>query len=162
MGTRTRLTRRRLVQAGGAVGAAAGLSVAGIPAGWRSAGATQAGIRIRAAGFVESQEQLQHTIDVLAAYAAQNPDVEIVPEFTDYDSYVDKLATEAAGGNAPDMMSANGDIMGEYSRRGVLRPLDEFVPDPIDLADYAEGTIIGNTIDGQLFGIPNDCIAPSL
>jgi multiple sugar transport system substrate-binding protein len=155
----TRLTRRRLVQAGGAT--AAGLSVAGVPAAW-AARAAQASVRIRAAGFVESQEQLQHTIDVLAAYAAQHPDVEIVPEFTDYDSYVDKLATEAAGGNAPDMMSANGDIMGEYSRRGVLRPLDEYVPDPIDLADYAEGTIIGNTIDGQLFGIPNDCIAPSL
>jgi hypothetical protein len=72
----TRLTRRRLVQAGGAT--AAGLSVAGVPAAW-SARAAQASVRIRAAGFVESQEQLQHTIDVLAAYAAQHPDVEIVP-----------------------------------------------------------------------------------
>lgn len=162
MGGRSRLTRRRLVQVGGAAVAAAGVGVAGFPVGRRSVGAAQEAIQLRAAGFVESQEQLQHTLDVLKAYTEKNPNVTISPEFTDYDAYVDKLATEAAGGNAPDMMSANADIMGEYSRRGVLRPLDEFVPDPIDLADYAEGTIKGNTIDGKLFGIPNDCIAASL
>jgi multiple sugar transport system substrate-binding protein len=128
----------------------------------RSAQARQETIQIRAAGFVESQEQLEHTIAVLEAYSAKFPNVQISPEFTDYDAYVDKLATEAAGGNAPDLMSTNADIEGEYSRRGVLRPLDEFVPSVIDLSDYAEGTIFSNTIDGQLFGIPNDCIAPSL
>jgi len=150
-----------MVQAGGA--GAAGVYLVGFSSRRRRpVGAAQDNVEIRAAGFVESQEQLRQTIDVLAAYTEKNPAVAISPEFTDYDSYVDKLATEAAGGNAPDMMSANADIMGEYSRRGVLRPLDEFVPDPIDLADYAQGTITGNTIDGQLFGIPNDCIAPSL
>jgi multiple sugar transport system substrate-binding protein len=60
------------------------------------------------------------------------------------------------------MMSTNADIMGEYSRRKVLRPLDEYVPDLISLSDYAKGTVTGNTIDGQLFGIPNDCISPAL
>lgn len=118
--------------------------------------------RIRAAGFVESQEQLQHTLDVLKLYDEKHPDIEISAEFTDYSSYVDKLATEAAGGNAPDMLSANGTIMGEYSRRGVLRPLDEFVPDPIDLSDYAEGTVLGNKVDGKLYGFPNDCIATAI
>ncbi len=155
----TRLTRRRMVQAGAAV---VGLYVAGFPLDRQAVRAAQESIKLRAAGFVESQEQLQHTIDVLRAYSEKNPNVAINPEFTDYDSYVDKLATEAAGGNAPDMMSTNADIMGEYSRRGVLRPLDEFVPATIDLSDYAQGTITGNTIDGQLFGVPNDCIAPSL
>jgi len=129
---------------------------------YKSARARQETIQIRAAGFVESQEQLQHTIDVLKAYSAKFPNVQISPEFTDYDAYVDKLATEAAGGNAPDLMSTNADIEGEYSRRGVLRQLDEFVPSAIDLSDYSEGTVFSNTIDGQLFGIPNDCIAPSL
>ena len=150
------MSRRLLVQRG-----AAALVLSGF-AGGRHASAYQDVIQIRAAGFVESQEQLEHTLQVLEAYSAKFPNVQISPEFTDYDSYVDKLATEAAGGNAPDMMSTNADIEGEYSRRGVLRPLDEFVPSVIDLADYSEGTVFSNTIDGQLFGIPNDCIAPSL
>jgi multiple sugar transport system substrate-binding protein len=153
------LTRRRLWQAGSA---AAALTLLPSAAMRRAALAWQDTIEIRAAGFVESQDQLRQTIAVLEAYMAAHPNVVIQPEFTDYDSYVDRLATEAAGGNAPDLMSTNADIMGEYSRRGVIRPLDEYVPDQIDLADYASGTVAGNTIDGSLYGIPNDCIAPAL
>lgn len=150
------LSRRFVLKAGGATLLVGGLSRS------QRVGARQDTIQIRAAGFVESQEQLQHTIDALKAYSAKYPNVQISPEFTDYGAYVDKLATEAAGGNAPDLMSTNADIEGEYSRRGVLRTLDEYVPSVIDLADYSEGTIFSNTIDGKLFGIPNDCIAPSL
>ncbi len=150
------VSRRFVLKAGGVTFLVGGMSRSQL------ARARQDTIQIRAAGFVESQEQLQHTIDALAAYSTKYPNVQISPEFTDYDAYVDKLATEAAGGNAPDMMSTNADIEGEYSRRGVLRPLDEFVPSVLDLSDYSEGTVFSNTIDGQLFGIPNDCIAPSL
>ena len=153
------LTRRRLWQTGSA---AAALTLLPSVALQRGVSARQAAIEIRAAGFVESQDQLRQTVAVLEAYTAAHPDVSIQPEFTDYDAYVDRLATEAAGGNAPDLMSTNADIMGEYSRRGVLRPLDEYVPAQIDLTDYASGTVAGNTIDGSLFGIPNDCIAPAL
>lgn len=154
------LTRRNVLRLGG--GALAGIGALGWSGGrgWRAA--AQDRQRIRAAGFVESQQQLQATLAALVRYGELHPDVEIIPEFTDFGSYTDKLATEAAGGNAPDMLTTNGSLMGEYARRGILRPLDEYVPDPIDLSDYAAPTINGNTIDGQLFGVPNDCIAPTL
>jgi multiple sugar transport system substrate-binding protein len=150
------ISRRNMLKTGAVTALLGGLS------GTRLARARQETIQIRAAGFVESQEQLEHTIAALEAYTAKFPNVQISPEFTDYDSYVDKLATEAAGGNAPDLMSVNADIAGEYSRRGVLLALDEFVPSVIDLSDYTEGTVFSNTIDGTLYGIPNDCIAASL
>jgi multiple sugar transport system substrate-binding protein len=150
------ITRRHMLKAGAATVLFGGLS------GTRPARARQEAIQIRAAGFVESQEQLEHTIAALEAYSAKFPNVQISPEFTDYDSYIDKLATEAAGGNAPDLMSVNADLAGEYSRRGVLLSLEEFVPSVIDLSDYSEGTVFSNTIDGTLYGIPNDCIAASL
>jgi len=156
-----KITRRDAVRmVGSAAAGAYGLGLL------RQHGATsvlaQDSIEIRSAGFVESQDQLKQTLAVLKRYEELNPSVKINAEFTDYGSYTDKLATEAAGGNAPDMMSANGDIMGEYSRRGVLRPLDEYVPAPLDMSGYATGTVTGNTIDGKLYGIPNDCISPSL
>ncbi len=131
------LTRRDTIQLlGGTAAATYALSALSIDA----KAAAQDTVTVRAAGFVESQEQLQQTLNVLERYQELNPGVEISAEFTDYGSYTDRLATEAAGGNAPDMIGANGDIMGEYSRRGVLRPLDEYVPDPIDMSGYAEGT----------------------
>lgn len=154
-------TRRDVIRASGtAVLIGSGAAIFAMPGG--ASASRQDAIEIRAAGFVESQVQLQHTVDVLERYEENNPNVSISPEFTDYDSYTTKLATEAAGGNAPDMMSTNADIMGEYSRRGVLMPLDEFVPDQLNLSDYSEGTVEGNRIDGGLYGIPNDCISPSL
>jgi multiple sugar transport system substrate-binding protein len=151
------ITRRGVLKAGlaSAVGTALGTMTS-----WPALAAT----RIRASGFVESTVQLNHTVDALKLYAKDHPDVTIVPEYTDYGSYVNKLATEAAGGNAPDLMTTNGDLMAQYSTRGVIQPLDEFTAagGGIDISDYAKGTIVGNTIDGKLFGIPNDVISPSL
>ena len=114
---------------------------------------------IRAAGFVESQEQLKNTVDVLDLYEKKFPSITISTEFTNYGPYTEKLATQVAGGNPPDLMSTNADLMGQYSRRKILLELDEFVPKVVDLSDYAEGTLQGNTIDGHLYGIPNDCVA---
>src|SRR3546814_17806631 len=113
--------------------------------------------RIRFSGYVESQEQLTQTLAVLDAYMVRNPGVTIVPEFTDFGSFTDKIATEAAGGNAPDMFSVNVDLLAEYARRGVITPLNDYVPDPLNLSDYVDGAIKAATIDGNPYAIPNNC-----
>ena len=94
----------------------------------------QGAARVRFAGYVESQEQLTQTLAVLKLYSERHPDVEIVPEFTNFGAFTDKIATETAGGNAPDMFSVNVDLLAEYARRGVTMPLDQYIPDPIDLS----------------------------
>ena len=118
--------------------------------------------KIRFSGYVESEEQLATTLKVLDAYVAKNPNVEIIPEFSNFRSFTDKLATEAAGGNAPDMFSVNVDLLAEYAARGVLAPLTEWVPDPIDVSDYQDGSVFSCTYNDQLYGIPNDAIAPAI
>ena len=116
--------------------------------------------RLRFGGYVESQEQLQQTLAVLKRYEELHPGVTINPEFTSFGAFTDKLATEATGGNAPDMFSVNLDLMGEYSRRGVIQPLDQFVPNPLDLSDYLQSAVKANTREGHLWSIPNDAVAP--
>src|SRR5688572_22712870 len=79
---------------------------AGLMGGLALAGLTprafaQDAARIRFGGYVESQEQLKQTLATLKAYTDSHPGVEIVPEFTSFGAFTDKLATEAAGGNAP-------------------------------------------------------------
>ena len=118
--------------------------------------------RVRYAGFVQSEGELRQLLAALNRYKATHPGVEIVPEFTNFGSFIEKLATETSGGNAPDMFSCNVDIVDEYARRGVLRPLTAFVPEPLDLGDYAPGAVKAATVNGQLFAIPNDAIGPSL
>jgi multiple sugar transport system substrate-binding protein len=150
---------RRQVLAG-----ASALAGGAIMAGMGSAGAARAAesAHIRFGGYVESQEQLKHTIAVLKAYSDKHPGVEIVPEFTNFSAFTDKLATEAAGGNAPDMFSVNVDLLYEYAKRGVATALDSYNPKPLDLSDYLPGAIKGASMGGHLYAIPNDAIGPSL
>jgi multiple sugar transport system substrate-binding protein len=156
--TMVALNRRQIIRRGGALMGGAALSGL-MPL--RGAFAQDAA-RIRFSGYVESQEQLTQTLAVLEAYMAKNPNVTIVPEFTDFGAFTDKIATEAAGGNAPDMFSVNVDLLAEYARRGVITPLNDYVPDPLNLSDYVDGAIRAATIDGNLYAIPNDCIAPAV
>jgi len=150
-------SRRDVLRVGGAALGGAALTAAA-----RGPVFAQQKARIRFGGYVESQEQLRQTVATLEAYMKRNPGVEINPEFTDFGSFTDKIATEAAGGNAPDMFSVNVDLLGEYSRRGVIRPLNQFVPNPLNLSDYVPGAVKAATIKGQLFAIPNDCVGPAV
>lgn len=144
------LARRQILKAAAAVVAA--------PALVRAQGIQ----RIRYAGFVQSEGELKQLLAALNRYKVLNPGVEIAPEFTNFSSFIDKLATETSGGNAPDMFSCNVDIVDEYARRGVLRPLGAYAPSPIDLSDYAQGAVKAATVNGQLFAFPNDAIGPAL
>jgi multiple sugar transport system substrate-binding protein len=123
---------------------------------------SQAKVRVRFAGYVESQEQLTQTLAVLKLYSEKNPGVEIVPEFTNFGAFTDKIATETAGGNAPDMFSVNVDLLAEYARRGVTTPLDAYVPNPINLADYLQSAVNAAKFDGKQYAIPNDAIGPTI
>lgn len=115
-------SRRSFLRAGSAaIGGAALSSISSIVV-------AQGDQQVRFSGFVESQEQLAQTLLVLEAYQARHPDVRIIPEFTNFSAFTDKLATEAAGGNAPDMFSVNVDLLAEYAARGVLTPLDSYIP----------------------------------
>ena len=152
------ISRRRVLVGGGAL--AGGAMVAGLLPFEAARAADKA--RIRFGGYVESQEQLKQTVAVLKAYSDKHPDVEIVPEFTNFSAFTDKLATEAAGGNAPDMFSVNVDLLAEYARRGVITSVDSYVPKPLNLDDYLPGAIKGASLNGHLYAIPNDAIGPAI
>ncbi|MBU2867892.1 ABC transporter substrate-binding protein [Pacificibacter marinus] len=118
--------------------------------------------KIRFSGFVESEEQLATTLRVLKAYEAKNPGVEIIPEFSSYRAFTDKLATEAAGGNAPDMFSVNVDLLAEYAARGALTPLTPWIPDTLDVSGYQDGSVFSCTYAGEMYAMPNDAIATAM
>lgn len=156
----SKATRRDIVRKGG-VAVIGGLALTRT-LGPAVAARRQDTVEIRASGYVESQQQLEQTVAVLARYQELHPNVKISPEFSDYSSYTTKLSTEIAGGNAPDLMSMTTRLQSEHSRRGVIRPLDEYVPSKLDLSDYVEGAVEANRFDGSLYGIPNDMVALSL
>lgn len=74
-------------------------------------------------------------------------------EFMSGNDYWPKLATQTAGGSAPDIMQMDYQFLLEYARRNVLAPLDEFVGDQLKLDGFDADQLAGGKADGKLFGI---------
>ncbi|WP_298461892.1 ABC transporter substrate-binding protein [uncultured Cellulomonas sp.] len=89
--------------------------------------------------------------EVIDAFEAENPDITITPDFTDWAGYWDKLATGVAGGDTPDILMQEERYLRDYAERGVIANLDDYdiATDAID-----ENILAAGQTDGALYGIP--------
>lgn len=110
-------------------------------------------------GAAASHERQQGAIDAVTEAA---PHLTFRTEFTTGDAYFDRLTTQVAGGNAPDIMSMTWANLTEYAQRGVLEPLDEYSPEYINLEDMDQEFLETGRIDGELYGIGRGATIPSV
>ena len=69
--------------------------------------------------------------------------------------YWDKLATQVAGGNAPDFISMHVQYVADYAGRGVLADLQPYIDSGIlDTGKMEEGILDGCKYDGTMCLIP--------
>ncbi len=133
--TNTSLSRSAFL--GRAASAAAGAALAGV--GIRSLPVQAATAGMRAPQFMRkgSQVTLTYYFGANAAEAqlrqklfnqfeAANPDIKIATQL-DGTAHLQKLNTEIAGGNPPDLMMSWELDYGAYAKRGVLLDLDQFI-----------------------------------
>jgi multiple sugar transport system substrate-binding protein len=90
----------------------------------------------------------KNTQDEIDAYVRAHPDVKITGQPGDFASYWDKLATQTAGGTAPDIIQMDMAYIAEYGHRGALLDLSG-----VDTSKFVEGTVDSGKIDGKLVGI---------
>ena len=83
--------------------------------------------------------------------AAGNPPVE--SEFLSWNDYWPKLATQTAGGTAPDIIQMDYRFIVEYATRNAIAPLDDLVGDVLKLDDFDADQLEGGKVDGKLYGI---------
>ena len=95
------------------------------------------------------------TQEVLDLYSEDNPDLTIEPEYSEWASYCDKLATQTAGGASPDIIQMDEAYIDSYGSNGSLLDL-ESVSDVLDLSAMDEAILeTGRLSDGTLVGAPN-------
>jgi multiple sugar transport system substrate-binding protein len=123
---------------GGLVGCAPGSKAAG--------GGAAAGTM--ALAFWGNPTRNKNTQDEIDAYVRAHPDVKIAGQPGDFASYWDKLATQTAGGTAPDIIQMDMAYIAEYGHRGALLDLSG-----VDTSKFVEGTVDSGKIDGKLVGI---------
>lgn len=92
------------------------------------------------------------TMQVIEAFEAKNPDIKVNADFSDFGGYWDKMATQTAGGDAPDLFAMSGSYPSEYASRGALLDLSE-VSGTIDTSGFAEGTVELGQIDGVQYTV---------
>jgi multiple sugar transport system substrate-binding protein len=92
---------------------------------------------------------------VIEKFQAQHPNIKITPEFSAWAGYWDKLATQVAGNNAPDIMQMSILYINEYSERGVLGDLKPYLNKELMINDLNKDILDNQgTIGGKLTGIP--------
>jgi multiple sugar transport system substrate-binding protein len=82
-------------------------------------------------------KRAQLTQAAIAAFEAENPNIKIKPEFGDWSGYWDKLATQMAANDAPDIIQMDEKYITEYSSRGALLDLSKYDIDTSKLDEAA-------------------------
>ena len=99
-----------------------------------------------------SQERHDKTIKVIELFERKYPHIRITGEYSGFDGYFDKLNTQIAASNAPDLIQMGGNIR-EYVDRGALQPLDPYAGRIIYVEDLAASLIKEATFGEKFYGV---------
>jgi multiple sugar transport system substrate-binding protein len=145
--------RQFLLGAGGLAAAATTMGLGACAPGSRGGSGSQGGggeggANELALAWWGNPTRNKNTEAMIAAYMAANPDVKISGQPGEFGSYWDKLATQTAGGTAPDIIQMDMAYIAEYGTRGALLDLGK-----VDVSKFVEGTVDSGKINNTLVGI---------
>ena len=101
-----------------------------------------------------SDSRTAATQAALDLYSDRHPEVTFVVEPASFSGYFDRLGTQVAAREAPDIVQMQYLYLSEYAQRGALVELDQFSPAPLDLELFDK--VIGNqgVIGGTRYAVP--------
>ncbi|WP_435738578.1 extracellular solute-binding protein [Cellulosimicrobium sp. PMB13] len=106
-----------------------------------------------------SDTRHETTQQVIDLFEEKNPDITVVPDFTDWGGYWDKLATTVAGGDTPDVITQEERYLADYAARGVIADLGEL---GVDTSKIDESVLESGTTEGGLYGVATGVNAYSI
>lgn len=92
------------------------------------------------------------TNKAIKEFEAANPNIKVKPEYGDIGGYFDKLATQVAANDAPDVITMGGAYPAEYANRGALLDLSK-VEGPLDLSAMDQGALENGQVQGKQYGV---------
>ncbi|MFC7465710.1 extracellular solute-binding protein [Brachybacterium sp. GCM10030252] len=147
----TTLPRRALLGTFAAAATAAGLAGCNPNQG----GGSSQDLRISWYGGQPVHEGMEGALD---AFSQDHPDLQMTTEKAPFDDYWDKLATQVAGGEGPDLIRMSMSWFLEYAERGALLDLESYAGDAIDLTALDEEAGESGRTDDGLFGVGQSSI----
>ncbi|MFD1546423.1 ABC transporter substrate-binding protein [Nonomuraea guangzhouensis] len=96
----------------------------------------------------DSRQKL--TEQVIKKFEEKNPTIDVEGDFSNWESYYEKLATKVAANDSPDVISIEIRGLSEYAGRNALADLSGKLP----TADLDQQVLTSGQIDGKQYAIP--------
>jgi len=124
----------------------------------RSGGAGSSGQKLYTSWY--GADPVHKAMDTnLTAFGAAHPGVTISTSHAPFADYWDKLATETAGRQGPDVMRMSMSYFSEYADRGALLDLTPAVGSTITTTDLDADVLASGTIDAKMMAIGQSSIS---
>lgn len=127
---------------------AASSAPSGSPAAGAQAGKDAKPVKLRIYWW-GAQARHDATLKALELYTKQHPNVTFEPEFSGWDGYFDKLATQAAAKNMPDIIQMDTGYFTDYASRNQLADLNG-----LNVADIDKTLLEVGKWNNKLYAVP--------
>jgi len=88
------------------------------------------------------------TQELIDVFEAENPNIKIEGEYGDWSGYWDKMATQVASQDAPDVIQMDAAYLGEYAGRGALLELKD-----VDLSKFEPAVADAGKVEGKQYAV---------
>jgi multiple sugar transport system substrate-binding protein len=117
------------------------------------AGAAQAATEVDFTVAEYSSKTGPYFQEVANAFEAQNPDIKINIEVVPWDTLLQRLTTDVAGGAAPDISIIGTRWLLDFASQGIAEPMDSYLT-PEFKSTFIDTFMAPSVIDGQIMGLP--------
>ncbi|KGM45656.1 sugar ABC transporter substrate-binding protein [Neobacillus niacini] len=100
---------------------------------------------------------------IVDRFEEKYPNIKVKREFGGWPEYWEKLTTQIAGGNAPDVVSMHQFYVADYARRNALLELSDYVKEnTINQGEFPESVVNSGKVDDKLYMIAQGVTMPGL
>src|SRR5665648_351516 len=99
-------------------------------------------------------ERADRTNAAVDKFEEENPNITVETQYADYAPYQEKLATQSAGGQSPDVFQMDLPYVSTYASGGALLDLTTLAP-ILDLTDFEAADLETGQVDGKLYALLN-------
>lgn len=95
--------------------------------------------------------------NIFAEFEKAHPEIDVQLDFRPWDTYWDMINVNMSGGMLPDIVSVSTQLGSKYYIPGVFEDLAPYIErDEVKTEEFAQNVMDAFTMDGKVFGFPND------
>ena len=95
--------------------------------------------------------------NIFAEFEKAHPEIDVQLDFRPWDTYWDMINVNMSGGMLPDIVSVSTQLGSKYYIPGVFEDLAPYIErDEVKTEEFAQNIMDAFTMDGKVFGFPND------